>query len=253
MRPSPRVRGRHRAKVTRRPRPALQVIHQFATEVTNFKVKYPEPANITVTLLAVFSLQFLSFAPPECANPDATVYTKLLIMTIGPFLAPPVIHFYYACLKHHPSAIHKTLATSIEFFELVLCSVTTVIFRIFTCAKFDGAGSYLKAQLNLSCEYEGNPERRWYVGYASLMVLIYPCAVPLGTLTVLFYIRKSIKSTMEKARAQCRAQGAHSLCKMRELIAQDPNVSDLVRSMSFIFEKYESDAWCVPRLWLLCT
>lgn len=251
VRASPRVRWRHHANVTRRPRPALQVIHQFATEVTEIKVKYPEPANLTVTFLAVFSLQFLSFAPPECANPDATVYTKLLVMTIGPFLVPPVIHLYYACLKRHPSARYKTMATSIAFFELVLCSVTTAIFRIFACASFDGVGSYLKAQLNLSCEYEGNPERRWYVAYASLMVLVYPCAVPLGTLTVLYSIRKSMKSTMERARMKCQRLGAPSLCQMRELIAQDPNVSDLVRSMSFIFEKYESDAWCVPWLGLL--
>ena len=78
-------------------------------------------------------------------NPGATFYDKLLVKTIGPFLVPPLI---YAYVRNDPDAREKTLVMSIQFFELVLSSVTTTILKTFDCTRF-GHKEHLKAQLTL--------------------------------------------------------------------------------------------------------
>ena len=45
----------------------------------------------------------------------------------------------------------KDPGMSIQFFELVLSSVTTTILKTFDCATFRGSGQHLKAQLTLQC------------------------------------------------------------------------------------------------------
>ena len=74
--------------------------------MTGVKLNYPEPAFSALEAMMVFSLQLLSkrakacsalvivlhypglqrtdFIPPECANPNATFYTKLVITSAGP-------------------------------------------------------------------------------------------------------------------------------------------------------------------------
>ena len=74
-------------------RAVLQVIYLFANITTNDDVstEYSEPAKSINNMLAVFSLEFMNFAPPECVDPDATFYTKLVIMTSAPLFVPLLI------------------------------------------------------------------------------------------------------------------------------------------------------------------
>ena len=135
---------------------------------TDNSVKYPEPARTVNNALAVFSLQFLNFAPPECANPKADFFTTLWIMTLAPFIAIPFIFGYYACIQRAPNAKLKTLAMTIVIFELSLCSVTTTTFRALDCEEFDDA-MYLKAQLSIKCEGE---RYNWWARYAWFMIAV---------------------------------------------------------------------------------
>ena len=236
-------------------RTALQVIYQFTKTVTSVSVKYPEPANSMCNSLAVFSLQILNFAPPECADRRANFFTKLLITTLGPIGLIPFIFVYHACIERAPNAGLKTLGTTTVLFELVLSSVTTSIFRTWDCGKFGGT-MYLKAQLNMQCE---GPTYEWWKRYAVLMSLVYPVGVPLGMLTSLFCIRRDIKFAMDNLQKRSLRTGA--TCRVEELpdeevcdpedgrdagdglVRLNPKRIRFVRTMGFLFEKFEPDAW----------
>ena len=68
----------------------LQVIYLFANIATgdDASAEYSEPAKSTNDMMAIFSLEFMSFVPPECVDPDANFYTKLVVMTAAPLAAP---------------------------------------------------------------------------------------------------------------------------------------------------------------------
>ena len=131
-----------------RARAVFQVIHLFSDISTGDQsdVEYAEPAKTMNKMMAVFSLDFLNFAPPECVDPDAGFYHKLCIMTSCPFLVPPLIYAYLSVINGDPDAKYKTLSISLQFFELILNSVTTVILQTFDCKRY-GHESHLKEQL----------------------------------------------------------------------------------------------------------
>ena len=104
--------------------------------------------------MSICSLNFLNFAPPECIDPDAGFYHTLFIMTSVPFVAPPSIYAYLHLIKHDPNAKYKTLAISLQFFQLVLGSVTTVILQTFDCKSY-GHESHLKEQLTRNIQFFG--------------------------------------------------------------------------------------------------
>jgi hypothetical protein len=58
-----------------------QVIYQYASLVTGREISfhYPWPASEFSAWLSVFGLEIMNFAPPECVNPGASFYTRLLI------------------------------------------------------------------------------------------------------------------------------------------------------------------------------
>ena len=173
----------------------LQVIFQYSEQM---RAKYPEPAKTINDCLSIFSLELLNFAPPECVNPGATFYDRLIIMTTVPTLAPPVIYAYFGLIKRDPNAGYKTLAKSLLFFKLILGAVTTTILQAFDCATIKGSGQHLKAQLTLNCNFHASLRRRCWVLYASIMTFVYPIGVPAVMLVVLGRNQQDINRLMTR-------------------------------------------------------
>ena len=207
--------------------------------MTGDDIKYPEPAGTVNNALAMFSLQFLNFAPPECANPEADFFYELAIMTLGPFIAIPFIFVYYACIQRAPNAKLKTLAMTIVIFELSLCSVTTTTFRALDCEEFDDA-MYLKAQLSIKCEGQ---RYKWWTRYAYFMIAVYPIGVPVCMLVVLGTFVSTSSLWVSRSTRRAREHGGER--------APGGNCADddsearihLVKTLAFLFEKFEPDAW----------
>ena len=78
----------------------FQTIFLYASIVT--EIQYPEPAKTLNDMLAIFSLQLFNVVPPECADPDATFYTKLVIMTSVPLIVPLLIWLYLTLHQARP-------------------------------------------------------------------------------------------------------------------------------------------------------
>ena len=128
----------------------FQTIFLYASIVT--EIQYPEPAKTLNDMLSIFTLQVFNMIPPECADPDATFYTKLVIMTSVPLIVPLLIWLYMTFIRRDPDANPKAFVTSIQFLELILGAVTLVSFQTFACEEFDDGHRYLVAQLNLRCD-----------------------------------------------------------------------------------------------------
>ena len=220
----------------------MQVISEYANIVMGREItmNYPEPARGVCNYLAVFSLQLLNFLPPECARTGSTFYHRLVISTLLPLVAPPFIWAYFACVKRDADANVKALGLSLAFFELVLSSVSTMTFRAFSCAEFDdGDGNvsyYLNEQLYLPCD--DSPERRAWVLYSGIMVVIFPIGVPLLIFTVLFHIRREIAVAMTEVEVRSRTNSA--AVKVTELLGEK---SFLLHATAHLYEKFEHDAW----------
>ena len=227
------------------PTTALQVIYQYARTVTgdDVSIQYPQPAESTNNVLALFSLKVLNFLPPECVNPDADFFTTLQIMTLGPIFAIPFIFFYYACIERAPDAKMKTLGMTIVLFELVLCGVTTTLFQTYECEDYGGK-QHLKAQLSIEC---AGATYEWWKRYAAFMTLVYPIGVPLGMLTTLFCMRDDIEHTTKRIAELTKATGR--TIRVEELRDEDLCEEHdaarvrLVRTLGFLFDKFEADSW----------
>ncbi|CAM9902456.1 unnamed protein product [Phaeothamnion confervicola] len=76
-------------------------------------------------------------------------------------------------------ARHKLVVLVLTF--LIYSSVSTVIFQTFKCVN-TGDGEYLRADLTLECY---TAEHRCYMGFAGVMIFIYPVGIPLSFLWLL--------------------------------------------------------------------
>jgi hypothetical protein len=178
------------------------------------------------------SIPMTNLLPPIGIHKDSNFYTRLVITTLTPFAFPPLIWIYLACVERAQNANIKALAWSIEFFLLILSMVSTVIFSTFGCTEFDdngdGSSWFLTVQLSLPCDE--SQTRNQYTIFASLMVMVYPCGIPLLMYTTLFYLRDEIDRVMQDATQQGK--------DIEDVLSSDENrVLRMFRHS--LFEKYK--------------
>ena len=66
---------------------------------------------------------------------------------------------------------HRTLGLMLVIAYLVLPGVSTVIFKTFSCERFDNGDLLLRADYSLDCSSD---DHRWYTVYAGLALVAYP-------------------------------------------------------------------------------
>jgi hypothetical protein len=122
-------------------------------------------------------------------------YQKLLIITIGPFIAMVVLACTYAIVRHKDrvqavdtsqrvlapertarlekaSTQHCLVFLTMTF--LIYSTVSTTVFQTFSCDNIDDDAptrSYLRADYSIQC---GTPQHKLYKIYAAVMIIIYP-------------------------------------------------------------------------------
>ena len=138
------------------------------------------------------SLNFGSIFSPRCFNSDINFYDELVVQTIGPILVGILIlTIFIQSSIINPSNRDKAksdfLSRIFSSSLIIFPSTSTAVFQMFNCDDdFESGSSYLKADYRLECdgsEYDG------YLGYALLMMLVYPIGIPLFYILCLWFIR----------------------------------------------------------------
>ena len=159
---------------------------------------YPDPAKALAGFLGVTNLQIFRFVPLGCLLHGAGFYTKLLLKTLGPIMIILLMCMWplsaIALRTPYEEDARTTARLGLLFLELVLPSVSTTIIETFVCQDFDD-GSFLRAQLTLQCNASAN--RKYWVSYASVMLIIYPIGVPLLMFVLLRANHSAVRSLMQ--------------------------------------------------------
>ena len=140
---------------------------------------YPPSAATFAAGLGLSNLDLAAFVPVGCLAPTTTFYDLLVFKTVAPLGAVTLMWTPAAAMhiarKDSAPAARTAARWSLFLMELIVSSVSTTVVQTFICDEFDG-GDYLSAQLTLACD--GSEQRRYYLGYAVFMVLVYPIGKP---------------------------------------------------------------------------
>ena len=164
--------------------------------------------------MGVWSLELFSVVSPECFYAESNFYTVLFIKTTGP-IAALVIFWLVQVFRirrltvrkqlfpeqHHElnALSRRTVINSVNntltFLNLILIPVCNAIFKMFSCAEFELEGSFLVAQLDLSCTSEAYD---FWKRYALVMVAIFPIGFPVAMFVMMFIARAPIKTVLQE-------------------------------------------------------
>ena len=152
--------------------------------------------------MAILSLELFSVVSPECFYAHSNFYTALFLKTTGPIAALVIFWLVQAFRIRRltmrkqlfPEQLHELEAfyywtvinsvnVTLTFMNLILIPVSTAIFKMFSCADFELEGSFLVAQLDLSCTSEAYD---FWKRYAVVMVAIFPVGVPVTMFVMMF-------------------------------------------------------------------
>ena len=146
-----------------------------ASVSSNSSDGYPSSAATFAAGLGVSNFDLASFAPVGCLFPAATFYDALLFKTLVPLIV--IVLLWIPSIKQRITGTRSTTSEqfaarwSIALLEFVVSSVSTIVVQTYLCDTFDN-GEFLRQELVLSCE--ASPQRNFYLGYASAMVLVFP-------------------------------------------------------------------------------
>jgi len=140
---------------------------------------YPPSAATFAAGLGLSNLDLAAFVPVGCLAPTTTFYDLLVLKTVAPLGAVALMWtpaaVKYIARKDSVPAARTAARWSLFLMELIVSGVSTTVVQTFLCDEFDD-GRYLSAQLTLTCDGPG--QRRFYVGYATFMTLVYPIGKP---------------------------------------------------------------------------
>ena len=125
-------------------------------------IELPENYKESLKKIQVFNLDTFQILGVGCISGGFDLYWRLLVTT----LLPIVVCTALWAKRNADAAIAVTF--------LVVPTVTTTIFKIFPCDKFDDGGSYLHNDYSLSCH---SSSRGAWVAYGVIMLLVYPVGV----------------------------------------------------------------------------
>ena len=160
------------------------------------------------------SLELFVVVAPECIYAESNFYTALFLKTAVPIAALAIFWLVQGFRiwrwtrrmslrseqkNEHNVLVRRTVAHSangtLMVLNLVLIPVCSAIFKMFSCAEFEFEGSFLVAQLDLSCTSEAHA---FWKRYAVVMVTIYPIGVPAAMFAMMFIARAPIKTVLRE-------------------------------------------------------
>jgi len=168
-------------------------------------ISLPENYKESLSALQPANMNLFQLISVGCYSGSWNVYHNMLAVTVTPLVICGVL----VLMKKKQGAIAVTY--------LVLPTVTTSIFSVFSCDKLDSGEELLFSDYAVSCKDEW---RTLWVAYAVLMLLVYPVGVIALYASLLFKNRERIKMP-EKERGE----------------------DEGLQSLAFLYDAYEPQYW----------
>ena len=168
-------------------------------------IELPENYKDSLKKMQVFNLDIFQIMGVGCISGGFDLYWRLLVTT----LLPIVVCTALWAKRNTDAAIAVTF--------LVVPTVTTTIFEIFPCDKFDDGGSYLHNDYSLSCH---SLSRGAWVAYGVIMLLVYP----LGVLVLYSYLLINNRSKINRP-------------------VEEREKDEKLMQIMFLFDVYKPSCW----------
>ncbi|CAN0312502.1 unnamed protein product, partial [Discosporangium mesarthrocarpum] len=188
----------------------LVVVWQILSEFPSISaVPFPPVYAKFLSAINIINLDLGSIVSASCMFRGVDFYDRLLVVTLTPLALMMLIVSMYLMVKKRlryrentpPSperlraAFSRHAAVGLLLTFLVFSSVSTVIFKTFSCDTIaDTNKRYLREDYSISCdtkEYQG------YRAYASIMVLVYPVGIPLLYFWILWRNRSKLNPKLD--------------------------------------------------------
>lgn len=179
---------------------------QFAS-VAN--VTYPGVYQTLLSHLDIINLDIGFIVSAGCLWPGIDFHDQLLAGTILPLVLLGLLAVTYAVALRRKSATddsvrenirHKHLSAVLLLLFFVYSSVSSTVFRMFSCDSLEDGKEYLRVDYRILCTDE---KHRALQVYAGLMIAVYPVGIPLLFVVLLYRHRDVLSdSAADKATAQ---------------------------------------------------
>lgn len=177
---------------------SLSAVHLLSTQITSVaNITYPRVYERFLNVVSVLNFD-LSWVVTMGCIVDVDFHDHLLIVTIGPFVALIFLGVTYTVAqnRHRWSAAairtvqykHASAALLLAF--LVYSSVSSVLFRMFSCEILDDGHVYLRADYRIKCD---SPKHMALQFYAAAMIIVYPIGIVALYATLLLRNRKALQ------------------------------------------------------------
>ena len=180
---------------------------QFAA-VAN--VTYPKAYEHFLHAIDVINLDLGWMLSAGCIWPGLDFHDRLLFTTLGPLAVLACLGVTYAfavCkarrqpMQSSPTQVSRDVAREtvdrkhmsvlLLMTFLIYSSVSSSIFRMFTCERLDDGNVYLRADYQILCT---DNKHRALQTYAGLMIVVYPVGIPLMYAILLYRLRGILRS-----------------------------------------------------------
>lgn len=161
------------------------------------------------------------------------------------FVAGVQIFIQNRTLNVVPRKIHRSLMELRSLFVMaallvlyfVLPGVSASLFAVFGCVEFDDGRRRLRADYSIDCD---SPQYHGFLGYTTIMLIVYPLGITLITACLLFVNRLAI----------------HPPKTTTTMAIQQRSDNERLRAFGFLFAPYKPEYWwfemfeCVRRVTL---
>jgi hypothetical protein len=209
---------------------------------------FPERYLTVIRGLNFVQLDFLDIFDFGCMY-DSNFHTRLVAATLGPFFLFGLAFLVLLIKKlvmmntftpYRTPQMQKDFITAVIVITFLIFSPTSItIFEAFACEEFDDGSKLLIADYSIDCK---SPAYRYFAGYAGVMILVYPCGIPLAYYMILTYYHKFVNPS---ARLVVREEERHLVDK-RIIQAEKARLRDTydeIAHITFLYENYSPRRW----------
>ena len=154
-----------------------------------FEVILPENFLKFLSLFDFLNFSFIDLFDIGCSIETVNIHWLMVTVTITPFLLTlPIIFMYlYHCCNERGGGSTKqameslkmnTYSLLLSLSYIVLPGTSASIFSVYPCDTLDDGKMWLKNDYSVSCA-DDNFTHKAFVGYAGIMMCIYPIGIPL--------------------------------------------------------------------------
>ena len=177
---------------------AIGMVQILCATGSTFKISLPWPFRDFIEILKFFSLDLLGFLDIGCVTSFTYSQKLLFAFMLAPCLLAGVM-LVYIYRKSKLGAVQVRTKMIFAALFLLYPFVSQTTFQAFVCRDL-GSGSWLAVDYQVSCDDDGYT---LLVIFATIGVICFPLAVPIGTGGILFANREAIqRGPMDPAYSQ---------------------------------------------------